>query len=502
MKAAIYARYSSDNQREESITAQLRAAHEYCKKNDYTIVKEYIDEAISARTDDRPAFQQMIEDAATGLFGVLIVHKIDRFARNRYDAAFYKRSLQKSGVRIRYIEHQLDDSPESGMLESVLEGMAEYFSKNLAREVRKGQKENALQAKHNGGTPPLGYSLTPNKEYQIDESEAPIVRKIFTEYANGKSLRLIRDDLNSAGYRTKKGRAFGTNSLWDLMRNEKYIGTYVYGKSTIGPDGKRNTHPKDSENLIKFENALPAIIDRTTWEKVQHQFNKKSANIRSKEIYIFSGLLKCEHCGSTLVGNRYQTKKGIPYAYYRCNRAQRTGECGGSKYRKEPLENLLLTKILPLIFNEDGAKNFIHVVVSQQAQFAQDTLSHIKTLEKEKAASQRKIESLIDIIETGSGNKAMLSRIVEHEDKISSIESQLQLIKKDIKKVTLTESQVLDLYDHIKKTKEPEAIKLLVQSFISSVTVGSDTLKLHLDLHGTKFGLDMVEISGIEPLTS
>ena len=312
MKAAIYARYSSDNQREESITAQLRAAHEYCKKNDYIIVKEYTDEAISARTDERPAFQKMIEDAATGLFGVLIVHKIDRFARNRYDAAFYKRSLQKSGVRIRYIEHQLDDSPESGMLESVLEGMAEYFSKNLAREVRKGQKENALQAKHNGGTPPLGYSLTPNKEYQIDESEAPIVRKIFTEYANGKSLRLIRDDLNSAGYRTKKGRAFGTNSLWDLMRNEKYIGTYVYGKSTIGPDGKRNTHPKDSENLIKFENALPAIIDRTTWEKVQHQFNKKSANIRSKEIYIFSGLLKCEHCGSTLVGNRYQTKKGIP----------------------------------------------------------------------------------------------------------------------------------------------------------------------------------------------
>ena len=168
MKAAIYARYSSDNQREESITAQLRAAHEYCKKNDYIIVKEYTDEAIPARTDERPAFQKMIEDAATGLFGVLIVHKIDRFARNRYDAAFYKRSLQKSGVRIRYIEHQLDDSPESGMLESVLEGMAEYFSKNLAREVRKGQKENALQAKHNGGTPPLGYSLTPNKEYQID----------------------------------------------------------------------------------------------------------------------------------------------------------------------------------------------------------------------------------------------------------------------------------------------------------------------------------------------
>ncbi len=501
MKAAIYARYSSDNQREESITAQLRAAHEYCKKNDYIIVKEYTDEAISARTDERPAFQKMIEDAATGLFGVLIVHKIDRFARNRYDAAFYKRSLQKSGVRIRYIEHQLDDSPESGMLESVLEGMAEYFSKNLAREVRKGQKENALQAKHNGGTPPLGYCLTPNKEYQIDETEAPIIRKIFADYADGKSLLMIRDALNTSGYKTKKGRAFGVNSLWDLIRNEKYIGTYVYGKSTIGPDGKRNTHPKDSENLIKVENAIPAIIDRATWEKVQQQFSKK-AHTRARETYLFSGLLKCDLCGSLLVGNRYQTKKGIPYAYYRCNRAQRTAECVAPKYRKEPLEELLLNKIFPLIFNEDGAKNFISVIVSQQAKFAQDTLSHIKTLEKEKAASQRKIESLIDIIETGSGNKTMLNRITEHEEKIETIESQLQLIKKDIRKITLTESQVLDLYNHIKKTKEPEAIKLLVQSFISSVTVGSETLKLHINLHGTKFGLEVVEISGIEPLTS
>ena len=131
MKAAIYARYSSDNQREESIEAQVRAIKEYADKNGIIITKVYTDEAKSATTDNRPKFLEMIKDSEFRLFDAVIVHKLDRFSRDRYDSAYYKRVLKKNGVRLISVLEHLDDSPESIILESVLQGMAEYYSKNL-----------------------------------------------------------------------------------------------------------------------------------------------------------------------------------------------------------------------------------------------------------------------------------------------------------------------------------------------------------------------------------
>ena len=155
MYLVAYARYSSDNQREESITAQLRAINEWAKNNGHIIVKEYIDEAFSARTDNRPNFLKMIEDSQTEKWDGIVVHKLDRFSRNRYNSAIYKKTLKDNGKKLFSVLERLDDSPESIILESMLEGLSEYYSVNLAREVKKGLKENALDCRHNGGTPPL-----------------------------------------------------------------------------------------------------------------------------------------------------------------------------------------------------------------------------------------------------------------------------------------------------------------------------------------------------------
>ena len=171
-KVALYARFSSDNQRSESIDAQIRAMEAYCKQHNYIIVETYVDEAKSATTDRRPAFQQMISDSSSRSFNILLVHKLDRFARNRYDSAVYKRELKKNGVTVHSVLENLDDSPESIMMEAVLEGMAEYYSQNLARETMKGLKENALQCKHTGGRPALGYDIDPvTKRLVINEEE-------------------------------------------------------------------------------------------------------------------------------------------------------------------------------------------------------------------------------------------------------------------------------------------------------------------------------------------
>ena len=138
-----------------------------------------MDEAKSATTDKRPAFQQMIEESNEGKFDIVLVHKLDRFARNRYDSAIYKTKLKKNKVKVYSVLENIDDSPESVMLEALLEGMSEYYSKNLAREVMKGMTENALQCKHTGGKPPIGYDLDENKKLIINEQEAKAVKLIF-----------------------------------------------------------------------------------------------------------------------------------------------------------------------------------------------------------------------------------------------------------------------------------------------------------------------------------
>ena len=191
MKAVIYARYSSDNQREESIEGQLRECKEYAEKNGITILCSYIDRALSAKTDNRPEFQNMVQDSAKGLFDTVLVWKLDRFARNRYDSAHYKAVLRRNGVKVVSATENISDGPEDIILESMLEGMAEYYSADLAQKINRGLTENALKGKNNGGGIPLGYQLTDDQHLRIDPLTAPIVREIYQRYAEGETVRSI-----------------------------------------------------------------------------------------------------------------------------------------------------------------------------------------------------------------------------------------------------------------------------------------------------------------------
>ena len=159
IRVACYARYSTSMQREESISAQMRAMKKFCNDNGWVIVKRYVDEAYSATTDKRPQFQEMISDSCNKEFEIVLVHKLDRFARNRYDSSLYKQKLRKNGVRLCSVLERIDNTPESILLEGLLESINEFYSANLARESMKGMRENALQCLHNGGTPGLGYDV-------------------------------------------------------------------------------------------------------------------------------------------------------------------------------------------------------------------------------------------------------------------------------------------------------------------------------------------------------
>ena len=271
-RAALYARFSSDNQREESLEAQLRAMHDYCERNQITVVQEFCDHAKSATTDDRPEFQNMIESAKGGDFDLAIVHKLDRFSRNRYDSAYYKREMRKSGITLMSVMENLDDSPESIIPESVLEGLSEYYSKNLAREVMKGMRESAMDCKYICSYIPYGFLVdkTTHKHY-INEYEAEAVRMAFRDVANGVGYNEVLTHLNGMGYRTRLGNLFTKSNLYEMLRNEKYNGIYVFNRTASkNESGRRNNHKnKPVEDMIRIPGGMPCIVDEETFERVQ-----------------------------------------------------------------------------------------------------------------------------------------------------------------------------------------------------------------------------------------
>lgn len=323
INAVIYARFSSQNQTEASIDAQVRACKEYAKSNNIKIIDVYKDEAKSGTTANRPSFQKMLTDSHDGDFDIVLVHKLDRFARNRVDAFMSKATLEKNGVSVVSVTEPLDDSPESLMMESVIEGMAQYYSMNLGREVKKGQLEAALKNQFLGGKPPLGYKVH-NQQYIIDEHNAQAVRIIFDMYCSGYSYNKIATTLNDKGYLSQRGKGFSKNSIRNILMNERYTGVYIYNqrksKGKYSRTRNNNAH-KDASEIIRCEGAIPQIISKEQFRKAQSML-KEHEHLKGgkKHRYILSGKVKCE-CGGIMNGNtRKSGRNKIQHSYYRCNK--------------------------------------------------------------------------------------------------------------------------------------------------------------------------------------
>ena len=318
MTAVIYARYSSDNQREESIEGQIRECTAYAEKNDITIVKHYIDRAISAKTDNRPQFQQMIKDSDKKLFDIVLVWKLDRFARNRYDSARYKTQLKKNGVKLMSATEIISEGPEGIILESVLEGYAEYYSADLAEKVVRGQTENILKGRCNGGRGTFGYTLDSERKFHIDPLASPFVLESFRKYRDGLTMKEIRDWLNENGIKNPVGSAFTYNSVEHMLKNRRYIGELKF-RDVVVPD------------------AIPPIVPLELFDDVQEKIakNKKApARRKAEDDYLLTTKLHCGCCGALMFGESGTSRTGEVHRYYKCATAKKKKGCKKKTVRK------------------------------------------------------------------------------------------------------------------------------------------------------------------------
>lgn len=477
MKAVIYARYSSDNQREESIEGQLRECMAYCKKNDITVLRTYIDRAMSAKTDHRPDFQRMIKDSAKGPFDVIIVWKLDRFARNRYDSAHYKAQLRKYGVKVLSATENISDGPEGIILESMLEGMAEYYSAELSEKVIRGHTENALKCKYNGGTPTFGYIIDKDMQYQIDPCTAPAVLEMFTMYDKGATMKEIVTYMSERGVTTVRGKKIDLNFMARLLKNRKYIGEYSY-RHIVTPNG------------------IPAIVPQDLFDRVQQRLavNRKApARHKAEDDYLLTTKLFCGTCGAMMVGESgTSSSKGRKYHYYRCVNTKKHRACDAKHktVRKLPLENAVVNAVMAKIMDD----NFVEYVADAVMDIQSRESSVLPALRKQLEEAESGITNMLNAIQMGIINASTKQRLDELEERKKDIE--LQIIQEEMKHPAVSREDVVYFVCRFRSldTSKLDARRRLIDSFVNAVTIFDDYILITFNYKEGETRIDFADI--------
>ncbi|GHU79686.1 recombinase RecD [Clostridia bacterium] len=475
MKGVIYARYSSDNQREESIEGQIRECKEFAEKNGITIFSSYIDRAMSAKTDNRPEFQRMIKDSAKHLFDVIIVWKLDRFARNRYDSAHNKAILRKNGVKVVSATEHIAEDSTGILLESLLEGYAEFYSAELSEKVIRGMTENALKLKYNGGGLPIGYTIDEERHFQLDTVTAPLILEAFTLYSKGKLLQEVTDYLNEKGLRTRNNRPLNSDNTTRMLKNRKYTGEYKY-RDIVYPGG------------------IPAIVPMDLYDRVQERFAKNQkapARFKAEEIYLLTTKIRCGLCGAFMVGESGTSATGRTYNYYKCVNNKNKKGCKKKSARKDWIENLVIEQIVELIFNDPLMEYLADMVMDLQAR----ENTNLPLLRKQLAEAENSIDNMLNAIQQGILTSSTKKRLEDLEQRKSDLE--VSILQEELQKPLLTRDQVLFWLHKFREMdiSNADQRQRLVDGFINAIYLYDDKLVLTFNY---KDGSKTVSLKEIE----
>lgn len=487
--AVAYGRFSSNNQREESIDAQFRAIREYCEKENIELIAEFKDEAQTGKTDDRADFQRMVNQLLKGHLqpDFVLVHKFNRFARNKYDSALYKKKLKDVGIKVISVSQKIDDTPEGELLEGFLETIDQYYSANLAVEVRKGLRENALKGKHAGGQVLFGYSLD-DEGYYIPNENAKIVKRIFKEYAAGYPKTEICERLNAEGYRNQRGKKFNTRTLYDLLRNEKYIGNYIY---TI-----------DRTETIRLDGIIKnPPIERELWHTVQELCTQSSIRGRQrkqKRTYFLTGKAYCEHCGAHISGaGSKRSRNGDLNYYYKCvGKVKHKNGCTNPSVNKDWIEPRVLKTVVNIVMSSEKIKLIAKAAYSELLSMRNAPVITTAQLKKELAQILAKQERLADLYLDGEMDKSILDEkngVLTRRKYV--IEEELEKRKKIIDADDITEADIeqfiKDFVEDIKNEYSPaddEFMRIMFNTFVERVVIGKEKITVHIHTPFSRMG--------------
>lgn len=452
--AVIYARYSCDKQTEQSIEGQLRVCQDYAKSHDIMILDTYIDEAMTGTNDNRPEFRRMIDDSKKHLWDYVLVYKLDRFSRNKYQASINEKTLEDNGVKLLSAMEGIPDTPEGIILKSLLQGMNQYYSAELSQKVKRGMRETRLKGNYQGGGLLFGYRLD-GRKIVIDDINAQTVKFIYDEFVKGLCVREIVKRLAAKGI-TRNGKPFPMNTVYNILRNEKYTGVYRHNDETV-------------------DNMYPAIIARETFEKVQERLATYRHGKNSVEVtYLLRGKLRFGYCGQTLIGECGTSKKGKRSYYYKCRgRKAKLNNCHKSPVPKEMLEDMVINATVEKLSDPENMQTIINGILAEQERLLKAN-TQLNALQKEKKQTEKAIENIMIAIEKGITTKSTTERLKSYEAKLEELEKKI-LIENSKTVVKVTEK---DIIEHIDKALKSEP-QMLVSLLVKEVVMYDDKVEIH-----------------------
>ncbi len=476
MIGVIYARYSSDSQRDESIDGQLRECQAYADSQGISIVDHYIDRAFSAKTDKRPAFQKMIKDSEKQKFDRIIVWKLDRFARNRYDSAMYKSKLKKNSVLVLSATETISNTAEGILLESLLEGYAEYYSAELSEKVTRGMTENALKCQFNGGSVPIGYRINEDRRFEVDPEKAPFVLEAFRAYAGGMTIKEIVDMLNQKGLTSSHGNPITINIVTDMLKNRRYIGEYRF-RDIIQKDG------------------IPRIVPQELFDLVQSEREKNkraTARHKAEDDYLLTTKLYCGKCNALMVGESGTGRNGTVHRYYKCNNVKYKHTCDKKPVKKEWLEDLVVRYTKQMLMDENVIEDISNIVFRNLKQ-ENPTLVLLK---RQLVEVQTSIKNIMTAIEQGIITQTTKQRLIELEETQNGLE--LKIVKEELRRPPITKEGLTFWLKRFQQmdTEKKEHKQRLIDSFVNAVYLYDDKIVLTFNYKEANKTVTLSEVNG------
>ena len=456
MNGVIYARFSSDHQREESIEGQIRICKDYAAKHGITIINEYVDRAISGKTDKRPAFQKMIADSETKLFQVVIVYALDRFARNGKQSAIYENILNLNGVQLQSATENINGAPSSIILKAVLQGVAEYYSAELATKITRGMTENALKGKWTSGIIPFGYTRDENKYLIPHPINAAYVQEIFKLFLQDTRLVDIAAYLNDHGIRTSYGTEFNKSSFHSILTNRIYIGEFRW------------------KNVVK-ENSVPALVDLDLFLKVQKllEIRKRTKmKARTSDTYLLPPKIFCAHCNGPMVGMCGTSKTKDRHYYYICSNKHRNKSCDMPNISKVDVESILIKYLTDLLSKKENITAIARNAMS--AQNLEQESEEMARLQSQKKELQKKVDNCLTAIEKGIMSDALTNRLKESESALQLIQTKIAEQSVNLHAAMLSEAQIVffltKMGEDLKESTDT-SIRAVIRSLVRAVFV-------------------------------
>lgn len=454
--AVIYARYSCDAQTEQSIEGQMRVCEEYAKKNEIIILGSYVDRAMSGTNDMRPDFQRMIKDSARKEWNYVLVYKLDRFSRNKYEAIIHKNTLKNNGVKVLSAMENIPDTPEGIILESLLEGMNQYYSAELAQKVRRGMRETRLKGLYQGGFLPIGYTVK-DRKILIDEDKAKAVRFVFESYSNGVTAKEIVNTLTANGF-LHKGKPLKLNIIYKMIQNERYTGSYTVNGEIV-------------------DNLYPAIISRELFDKVRRiSLSNQHGGNSVMTTYLLRKKMTCAHCGEHLIGERGLGRNKTYHFYYKCRgRKNLRNGCKLPPFEKSALEGIIIDKITDALDTPENLEFITKKVLEIQEENAR-TNSTLSVLEKETNQNGNAINNILGAIEVGAYTPSTVKRLKELEERQTELEA---LILKERSKIgiKINAADVKAFYKEALKS----APQVLINHLVKSITVSENEIRIYFN---------------------